>query len=61
MNRTYRVKWEIDIEASDFEDAARQALAIQRDPNSIATVFDCSYKDNVGAGCMRVDLNPEES
>jgi hypothetical protein len=36
---TYVVEWYIDIEADSPEDAARQALAIQRDPNSTATVF----------------------
>ena len=35
----YRVVWEIDIDAESFEDAARTALAIQRDPTSIATCF----------------------
>lgn len=58
--RTYRVVWKIDVEADSFEDAAREALRIQRDPTSIATVFDCSYRDGAMAGCMRVDLNPEE-
>ena len=35
----YRVTWEIDIDAESFEDAARKALEIQRDPGSIATCF----------------------
>jgi len=35
----YRVAWEIDIDAESFEDAARKALDIQRDPESIATCF----------------------
>lgn len=35
----YRVAWEIDLEADSPEDAARQALEIQRDPNSTATAF----------------------
>ena len=35
----YRVAWEIDIDAESFEDAARKALEIQRDPGSIATCF----------------------
>lgn len=38
--KTYRVKWEIDIEASSPLVAARTALEIQRDPHSIANVFD---------------------
>lgn len=36
----YRVKWEIDIDADSPQEAARAALKIQRDPSSIATVFD---------------------
>jgi hypothetical protein len=35
----YRVVWEIDIEADSPLAAAKEALAIQRDPQSIATVF----------------------
>ena len=35
----YRVTWEIDIDAESFEDAARKALEIQRDSDSIATCF----------------------
>ncbi len=38
----YLVKWEIDIEADTPEDAARQALEIQRDPESKATCFEVS-------------------
>lgn len=40
MLKQYLVKWEIDIDAKDEVDAARQALAVQRDPNSSATIFD---------------------
>jgi len=35
----YKVVWEIDLDAESFEDAARQALEIQRDSESIATCF----------------------
>ena len=35
----YRVVWEIDLDAESFEDAAQQALNIQRDSESIATCF----------------------
>lgn len=35
----YRVVWEIDLGAESFEEAARKALDIQRDPGSIATCF----------------------
>jgi hypothetical protein len=37
--REYRVSWYIDLSGKNSEDVARQALAIQRDPESIATVF----------------------
>jgi len=36
---TYRVRWEIDVDAESPEDAARQALEIQRDDTSFATCF----------------------
>ena len=36
---TYLVTWNIDIQADSAEEAARIALDIQRDPESIATVF----------------------
>lgn len=35
----YRVVCEIDLDAESFEEAARQALEIQRDSESIATRF----------------------
>lgn len=37
--KNYFVEWEIGIKANSPEDAAREALAIQRDANSIATFF----------------------
>jgi hypothetical protein len=39
---SYKVNWVIDIEAASPRDAAEQALAIQRRPDSIATVFSVS-------------------
>ncbi len=35
----YYIEWRIEIEAGSPEEAARKALAIQRDPQSIATAF----------------------
>ena len=35
----YLVEWSIELYAENHEDAARQALAIQRDRNSMATIF----------------------
>ena len=37
--KSYRVTWEIDLDATSPRAAAREALRIQRDPESIATVF----------------------
>lgn len=42
---TYRVIWEIDIEADSPQEAASEAAAIQTDPESIATVFTVSCGD----------------
>ena len=38
----YLVKWEIDVWAHDPTSAAIEALQIQRDTNSSATVFEVS-------------------
>lgn len=54
---TYRVVWEIDIEAETPEEAARKALEIQRDHSSGATVFDCI---NMAGNMHRVDLTAIE-
>jgi hypothetical protein len=40
-----RGKWEIDIKAESPEQTARKALAIQRDPDSTATVFSVDRDD----------------
>lgn len=47
-----RVRWEIDVDARTAREAARKALEIQRDPGSIATVFDVQHNDKT----VRVDL-----
>lgn len=39
-NNSYKVKWEIDIEAQSPEEASWLALQIQRDRNSEAVAFD---------------------
>lgn len=48
-----RCCWEIDVDARTPRAAARKALAIQRDPQSIATVFDVQYRGKM----VRVDLS----
>ena len=50
-----RVCCEIDVDARTPREAARKALAIQRDPKSIATVFDVQYQGKM----VRVDLSEE--
>jgi hypothetical protein len=35
----YKIRWEIDIEADTPEEAAKKALLIQRDRESLATHF----------------------
>jgi hypothetical protein len=37
--KEYKVSWEIDVLAASPREAAEKALAIHRDPGSIATVF----------------------
>lgn len=53
----YHVTWEIDIGAASPKEAAEKALAIQRDPGSLATVFDVA--DEAG-NLTRVDLDDGE-
>ena len=36
----YRVRWEIDIDADTPEGAVQEALRTQRDPTSLATIFE---------------------
>ena len=50
-----RVCWEIDVDARTPREAARKALAIQQDPESIATVFDVQHRGRM----VRVDLTEE--
>jgi len=39
MMKSFRVVWEIDVDARSPRAAAQEALCIQRDPESIALVF----------------------
>jgi len=43
--QNYLVEWKIDIEAESPLDAARKALETQRDPASIALVFDITDEE----------------
>jgi len=53
-----RVSWQIDTDADSPVDAARKALAVQRNPDSIATVFEVTDEDGKS---VRVDLGEEEA
>lgn len=44
---TYRVTWEIDIDADSPRAAAERAQEMMRDPESIATVFKVEDKHDV--------------
>ena len=50
----YRITWMIELEAESPEAAARQALAIHRDPQSLATIFDVT--DAQGSSAVMVDV-----
>jgi hypothetical protein len=53
----YRISWFIDVEAEDPLAAAREALAMQRDPESIATIF--TVQDCGGSVCVDADTGEE--
>ncbi len=59
QHKMYKVMWEIDLMATSPEDAARKALAVQRDVNSLATVFQVSrYITSTGlASIGAIDLS----
>lgn len=56
----YEVIWTINVTADDPKEAAAKALAIQRDPRSIATVFEvekrCSCGQYHGVHYDKVDI-----
>lgn len=56
--RQYRVVWQIDLYAKTPEEAAEEALRIQRDPDSLATVFNVTEDRGRGKTTV-VDLYPE--
>lgn len=56
--QTYRVVWEIDVEADGPKEAAEMARYFQTAPDTIATVFD--VRDETGE-ITRVDLAEDEA
>lgn len=61
----YRVRWEIDIWADSREDAVEKSLAIHRNPESIATVFDVApheqFLEHGESIFERIDLSEERT
>ena len=57
--KTYRVRWEIDIEASSPRVAAEKARLIQEDPESIATVYQVAERKTKANGLF-VEIDLEE-
>jgi len=45
--KTYRVRWEIELDADSAADAARQALEIHRDRESVRTIFEVESESEV--------------
>ena len=55
--KTYLVSWYIHVDAEDPHDAAKQALGMQRDPESIATIF--TITDAKSSICIDADTGAE--
>ena len=53
----YKIAWFIDVEATSPLAAAREALVIQRDPESVATIF--TVQDADGSICVDADTGDE--
>jgi hypothetical protein len=56
---SYRVTWEIDIEADTPVEAAKIALSYQRDPESTSTVFEV-FESDADSGPVKIDLTAIE-
>lgn len=54
----YKVAWSIDIMADSSREAAEKALEIQRDKESMATVFDVSEEVQSGSP-ERIDVSEQ--
>ncbi len=58
MGKEWTVAWTIDVHAESTEEAARKALAIQRDPASTAVVF---HVTDGQSQPVVIDLDDEEA
>lgn len=59
MEKQYHVSWEIEVYAESPREAAEKCLAIHRNPDSTATVFDVIEFESDGEA-IRIDLTEDE-
>jgi hypothetical protein len=58
--RCYRVSWVIDVEACSFVEAARMAVEMHRDPESLAVFYDVEELDGAnGLAVARQTINAD--
>lgn len=57
-DREYLVSWHVDVYAGSERAAAEQALEIQRDPESIAALFEVRHAGQGDETVRNVDLSP---
>jgi hypothetical protein len=55
---SYHIIWEIDVQADSPEEAAYKALAMQRNPESTATVFDVYRWDETEPTRIDLEISP---
>jgi len=53
----YKIKWEIDIEATSHEEAAKKALELQKDDSSLATIFSVT---DMNGYCKEIDVQIQD-
>jgi hypothetical protein len=59
--KDFTIKWEIQISATNKQDAARQALQIMRDKKSTATIMSVVEFDNTADEPEEIDLSEDRS
>jgi hypothetical protein len=59
--KDFTIKWEIQISATNKENAARQALQIMRDKKSTATIMSVVEFDNTADEPEEIDLSEDRS
>ena len=59
MPRQYLISWFVDVDDDSPYEAARQALGMQRDPESTATIFTVRDKQSGESVCIDADSGEE--